>query len=76
MLSQLGGTRWQDVGDTLIIHVRLSLGLCMREMHFSSWTSFAYLLHIDQAVSVIGSMHTFPSSLVHEGDASFLVGHL
>ncbi len=36
----------------------------------------AYLPHIDQAVSVIGSMHTLPSLLVHEGDASFLVGHL
>ncbi len=35
-----------------------------------------YLPHIDQAVSVVGSLHTLPSLLVHEGDASFLVGHL
>ena len=35
----------------------------------SSWTSFASLPHIDQAVSVIGSMHTLPSLLVLEGDA-------
>ena len=35
-----------------------------------------YLPHIDQAVSVVGSLHTLPSLLVHEGDASYLVGHL
>ena len=40
-------------------------------MIVSSWTSFVYLPHIDQAVSVIGSMHTLPSLMVHEGDASF-----
>ena len=25
---------------------------------------------------VIGSLHTLPSVMMHEGDASFLVGHL
>ena len=40
-------------------------------MIVSSWTFFVYLPHIDQAVSVIGSMHTLPSSMVPEGDASF-----
>ena len=42
----------------------------------SSWTSFAYLPHLNQAVFVVGGMHTLPSWLVHDGDASFLVGHL
>ncbi len=42
----------------------------------SSWISFAYLPHLNQAVFVVGGMHTLPSLLVHEGDASFLVAHL
>jgi len=34
------------------------------------------LPHLNQASFVLGSMHTLPSFLVHEGDASFLLGHL
>ena len=40
------------------------------------WTSFAVLPHLNQAAFVVGEMQTLLSLLVHEGDASFLVGHL
>ncbi len=34
------------------------------------------MLHLNQALFVVGGTHTLPSLLWHEADASSLVGHL
>ena len=53
------------------------LSWCMREMHLSLAGHLLLTCHtLLGTVFVIGSLHTLSSVMMHEGDASFLVGHL
>ncbi len=70
------GSRWQDVGDTLTLHFKLSSRF-LDEGDALFLAGHPSLLAAPQLGSFCGcGVHTLPSLLVHEGAASFLVGHL
>ena len=74
---QLGGFGWRDTGDTLALYLSIFSRLMQEADAFSLAGHLLLTCHtVLETVFVIGSLHTLPSVMMHEGDASFLVGHL
>ena len=77
LLSQLGGFGWRDIGDTLALYFSVFSGLMHEADAFSLAGHLLLTCHtLLETVFVIGSLHTLPSVMMHEGDASFLVRNL
>ena len=77
LLSQLGGFGWRDIGGTLALYFSIFSGLMHEADAFSLARHLLLTCHtLLETVFVIGNLHTLPSVMMHEGDASFLVGHL
>ena len=77
LLSQLGGFGWRDIGDTLALYFSVFSGLMHEADAFSLAGHLLLTCHtLLETLFVTGSLHTLPSVMINEGDASFLVGHL